>query len=208
VPVSALAFTPDGRLLVTGDTAGQVHLWDMTDDMRKATWAVSEYPVEHGAVRGLAISPDGAVVALAQDMLRICRLTDGEILSVLAITGAGESTDFARPQAVVFAPDGATIAVGYNDGSVHLVARATGEVERSFSAEEPVAVLAFSPDGASIVIGGNGGTVQLWGLGEGDTARTLPGHGSPVQGLAFGADSSTFVVSTADGVVQQWRVAP
>jgi len=207
VPVSALAFTPDGHWLITGDTAGQVHLWDMTDDMRKATWAVSEYPAEHGAVRGLAVSPDGAVVALAQDRVRICRLTDGYVLSTLPLT-AGESTALANPQAVVFAPDGATIAVGYSEGTVQFVARATGVIERSVSGEGPVEALAFSPDGAYLATGSDTGVVQIWGLGEGDTGRTLPGHGSPVQGLVFDADSSTLAVTMADGVVQQWRVAP
>ena len=56
--VAALAFSPDGTVLATGDYSGSVHLWNVE------TGAMIGDPLSAGSiVRSMAFSPDGRLVA-------------------------------------------------------------------------------------------------------------------------------------------------
>jgi hypothetical protein len=61
-PASALAFTPDGLLLVAGDAGGGLHFWDME---RQAL--IFSFAAHTSAVRALAFSPDGQALASVDD---------------------------------------------------------------------------------------------------------------------------------------------
>jgi hypothetical protein len=60
-PVDALAFSPDGQLIASGDRAGVIHVWNVADPERPiSTWT------EHsGVIVGLAWAPDSARVVSA-----------------------------------------------------------------------------------------------------------------------------------------------
>lgn len=73
-PVSAVALSPDGRTLATGNAVNQLRLWDVTDPAR---------PRLGDAVlpghRGLAFPPDGRVLAagdLATDSVGLFDVSD------------------------------------------------------------------------------------------------------------------------------------
>jgi WD40 repeat protein len=53
-----VAFAPDGRILATGDTGGTITLWDLDDGNRSTT-----LPGRRGAIRDLAINPEGTLLA-------------------------------------------------------------------------------------------------------------------------------------------------
>ena len=58
--VHSLAFSPDGKLLVSGSQDGTVKLWDAVKGQEIATLGQHE-----GPVNAVAFSPDGQVVASA-----------------------------------------------------------------------------------------------------------------------------------------------
>src|SRR4051794_22459105 len=59
--VQALAFHPDGKRLLTGDSWGELRCWPFAEKEPKPLWAVKA--AHEGWIRGLAVSPDGATLA-------------------------------------------------------------------------------------------------------------------------------------------------
>ncbi|MEW2624941.1 hypothetical protein [Streptomyces sp. NPDC048106] len=55
LPVTALAFSPDGRTLAVGNPAGRIRLWDLPS----RTPLGAPLPTGGDSLRGLAFSPDG-----------------------------------------------------------------------------------------------------------------------------------------------------
>ena len=106
--LGALAFSPDGRLLATGEQSGAVKIWQVSDHRLLSTLAGHA-----AAVRSLAFSPDGALLASAGDdkLARVWDVATGAALS--SLTGSTDSLT-----GVLFTPDGNEILTGSADGVV------------------------------------------------------------------------------------------
>lgn len=104
---------------------------------------------------------------------------------------------------VGFAPDGSMVAVGDDDGQLHLVVVADGSVAASHQAQEaPVMSLLFHPDGTMVLAGSVDGTAKLIDL-TGEVVVTTD-HQDAVTMVDFAPDTSTFATSAADGTVTVW----
>ena len=108
--VSAVAFTPDGRQLVTGAQDGTIRHWDLaTRKIAAETSTDRDVPVA-----GIAFSPDGRLMATAGRMgaLRLWDASTGQPLGDPLLTGplAG----------LAFSPDGTVLATAGRDGVVRL----------------------------------------------------------------------------------------
>jgi WD40 repeat protein len=106
----AVAFSPDGTVLMSGDDRGNLTAWSSATWTRLWSSKDSEAPI-----RRLAFSPEGNTLAAACDDAKI-RLWDpitGQLLLVL-------DGHKARVNAAVFSPDGKTLASGSHDGAIML----------------------------------------------------------------------------------------
>jgi WD40 repeat protein len=104
-------------------------------------------------------------------------------------------------------PDGRTLALGGDDGSVRLLDLASGRV-RTLRGRHDAAVSseAFSPDGRTLATGGEDGTVILWDLKRGGVIESLEGHTGAVWGSAFAPDGRTLYTASDDSSVIIWDV--
>ena len=109
-----------------------------------------------------------------------------------------------QPYALVFAPDGATLAmVGY-DEAVHLVDTATWKETRKLKwtsdvTERSFGTVAFAPDGSKIAIGGDLGSVCLWSLKDDrELKRWVTRNSTKINCLQFSADGNILLAAARD----------
>jgi len=123
--ILALAFTPDGRSVISGSENGTVRLWEATTGSQQIA-----YWTHAGPITTLAVSPDGRHIASGGEdkLVRVRDLVSG--WEVLRLRGHRD-----RITAVAFTPDGQRVVSASLDGTV-LVWRGP---ERA--AEEPPAEL-------------------------------------------------------------------
>jgi WD40 repeat protein len=150
--VEVVAFSPDGKLLLTG-TAGKIaQLWDV------ATGERCGRPLEHlDMVFTAAFCPPDGKKVLTGSADKKARLWD-------AATGALLRTySHQGPvRAVAFSPDGETVLTGSWDKTARLWQTISGKpLGPPFAHEHRVRAVAFGLDGKTILTGSIGGTARL-----------------------------------------------
>jgi Tol biopolymer transport system component len=108
---------------------------------------------------------------------------------------------------VAFAPDGATLAMGIDDGSIKIWDPATGSIKATLKAHNgSVWSVAFSPDGSLLASASDDGTAKLWDAATWKEKRSFD-HEFGVRAVAFTPDGKTLVTGTRKGKVRLWDVA-
>lgn len=107
-------------------------------------------------------------------------------------------TPAAQISAVTFSPSAQVLAVGYENGTVHLWDIASGQRRRSLVAHSAIiTALQFSPDSRTLATGADDGSVKLWNLERGTISGRWP-SAAAVTGLFFTADGSAIAVLNAE----------
>jgi WD40 repeat protein len=215
--LSSLAFSPDGKVLVSGSHDATIRLWDLRTGREQAVLKGHTSPVW-----SVAISPDGKTLASACGPT--IRLTDPDGKERGA--GMGEPTiklwDLATAKelrtllghtnliaAVAFSPDGKTLASGSHDKTMKLWDVATGKEQATLKAHTaPVTSVAYSPDGKTLASGSSDETIRLWDA-EGKVRLSLKGHTrfiGAVWSVAFSADGRTVASGSYDTTIKLWDV--
>ncbi|RKU09999.1 hypothetical protein C6503_20150 [Candidatus Poribacteria bacterium] len=172
-PIRALAFSPDGTLLVSsgghnweeveGDdgTIYHVSLRDSVEDRTAKVWDVATgenlVTFEHlGQVRAIAFSPDGTLLATSAGRTDIRSTKTWQDIATLSTVNA---------TCLTFSPDGTRIAVGMGgrQPTVQIWDIATRKPIATFTGHKRnIESLAFSPDSSLLVSGGADGVTYLW----------------------------------------------
>jgi RNA polymerase sigma factor (sigma-70 family) len=191
---TCVAFTPDGRQLITAADDGSVRVWDLAGGKELLTIRAAEHRVS-----ALAISPDGKVLATADG--KAVRLWDAK--SGREFRKIPCEQDHQTQGPLVFSSDGTTLAAVARDGSIRLYQTATGEERLSLKAQaRGVRCLAFTADGKGLVSisGDTAEPLRVWDLSSGQLTREVRIK-SPktirIRPLALSPDGRTLAVEDA-----------
>ena len=165
--VLALAFSSDGRWLVSGTVEGEIRMWDVATG--EALIVFSERAKNLGRISALAFSPDHALLAAStKRQLHLWDVRTGhKIFSVSTVHKRGWGIHHDYPEPLVFSPDGAILVNGHSSGTIQLWDAKTGDRIAALDGHtQQVETLKFSPDGETLVSTAQDGTIFLWDWNE------------------------------------------
>jgi WD40 repeat protein len=196
--ILALAFSPDGKLLATGDVNGEIYLWDI---------ATGE-PIlccrgHAGWVHGITFSHDGKMLGSASSDLtvKLWDTFDGSCLKTF--TGHHQ-----RVRSIAFSPDSKLIASGSSDATIRLWDTDSGECLKILSGHQSyVWAVAFSPDGSTIASGSEDKSIRLWDRDTGQCWQTLAEHHLWVRSIAWSPDGKLIASGSGDRSLKIWDIS-
>ncbi|KAK4870121.1 hypothetical protein LT330_005175 [Penicillium expansum] len=192
--VRSVAFSPDGRLLVSGsDTI--IRVWDVTTGTLQQTCTGHSY-----AVLSVSFSPNGRLLASGSDdgTLRLWDVTTGVLQQTF-------NHNLDQVFSVAFSPDSRLIASGSYDPIVRLWDTMTGVLQQTFKGHsDSVRSVGFSPNGRLLASGSDDESVPLWDTTLGTIQHILKGHTDWVRSVAFSPNGRLLASGSDDRTVRLW----
>jgi WD40 repeat protein len=193
--VNSVAYSPDGKVFVTGCEDGVIRIW------RTADYRFLDCLVGHTrSVLSVAFDPSGQLLASgsSDNTVRLWAPNNGRVLHTLK--GHQDSV-----LSVAFDPSGQLLASGSRDKTVRLWAPNNGRVLHTLKGHEGgVSSVAFDPSGQLLASGSYDNTVRLWAPNNGRVLHTLEGHQGPVSSVAFDPSGQQLASGSSDNTVRLW----
>ncbi|MEO1145462.1 MAG: caspase family protein [Cyanobacteria bacterium J06638_22] len=195
--VRAVAFAPQGNLIVSGSDDCTVRLWQ-----RDGTPLGEPLRGHENYVLTVAVSPDRewVVSGSADRTLRLWPLNGTSPLPPLL----GHSSAVL---AVAVSPDGRMIASASADRTLRFWSKYGKPLgEPLLGHEAAVRAVAFSPDGHLIATASDDHTLRLWKRDGTLLRKPFVGHEAAVLAIAFTPDGQGLVSGGIDRTIRQWAL--
>jgi WD40 repeat protein len=197
--VHFLAYSGDGKWLVSLGADERVSLWDAASGQELARLKPPDRPV-----RGIALSSDGRLLAVSSGKgpVSILQLPAGETRRAIGPASL-------EANRVAFTPDGktlVTVKTGWGNQAQFWDVATGKELPPLPEVREPIFALVFSPDGRRMVTAREGTSVRLWEVAGRKFLRALEGADSWVWAVVFAPDGKTLAAGDARGSLHVWDV--
>lgn len=203
-PITAAAFTPDGKQVLLGSQSGlELRSWPELA-------SVKNFPTNLAHIHDLSFSPNGKTVLVAGG-------SPSEVGAIEELNWP-EGTRIRRVARhddlvyrVAWSPDGTQWASAGADGICQVFSANTGErIARFEGHSRAVLSLCYLPDGKTIASVSADQTVQLWESATGKHLRTLDNHVGTVNAVTVqpGAQTPAVIATISeDRTVRLWQPA-
>jgi RNA polymerase sigma factor (sigma-70 family) len=205
---AVVAFTPDGRSLVSTASNSQITVWDVATGRAIRSRTIEGLLHPHS----LAVSPDGRLLAVGGRLPSLHKIKGFVGLWDLATLQElrhwdGEQEprnwagEFTYVRALAFTPDGRWLASGSFDDQTRLWDVATGKELARFRGGQRVAV---SADGRALATTEFGGSAHVYELASRGERWARRGHAAAAHGVAFAPDGRSLVTGSMDATALVW----
>ena len=196
--ISAVAFSPNGKILAASDENGKICLWRDFGEGEQLSTCLGHIDW----VRAIAFSPNGSTLCSAgtDQNVKLWDVNTGKCLKTLT-----EHPEGVR--SVAFSPQGEIIASGSDDRAVRLWNISDNKCYKMLQEHtDSVLSVVFSPKDKILASASSDKTVKLWNFRTGECLKTLQGHTSSVSSIAFNPEGKTLVSGGDDQTVKLWNI--
>jgi WD40 repeat protein/transcriptional regulator with XRE-family HTH domain len=193
---TAVAFSPDRRLLATGDTNGEIHLWQLSNRQKLLTIAA-----HRTWIWSLVFSPDNETLASGGDD-QVIKIWDRH-------TGYCQQT--------LQGHQGKVWALDYQSEGRYLMSASDRPQLKQWDLKAAICVntwelpagktsiRAIAVSGKRLAIGGEDRVVSVWPVETADSPCLLVGHRDWIRSLAFDPTGEIIASGSEDGELRLWH---
>ena len=200
--IMCLSFSPDSKILATGNWDHTIVLWDVITKQQIAAFTELRNKVD-SRVYSLSFNADGTILASGHG--------DGTVYLWNVATKQQEAvfSRHASPvRSISFSPTDNKILVSMNNKELRLWDTETKKYKTIWSdktLQYSILSISFDPDG-KILASGHNNIIRLWDVATGKNKAELIGHTDSVYSLGFSPDGATLISGSRDNTVRMWDV--
>jgi WD40 repeat protein len=197
---SQSVLTPDGDILITPDTAGQVLLWDASTG---ETLRTLQHTCKDGCLTNeMALNPAGTLLAVgtSEGEIHLWEIPGGKLLHVLS----GHADVLGS---LAISPDGKLLVSAAADSTVRFWDLATAQQTKVIKLGDlTVWRVLFTPTGRVLVAGGSDGQIHSWRFPSAEQLPSLNADLKSPKSIALSRDGKLLATTHEDDVAKVWQL--
>jgi len=232
--VQCVAFSPDGRMLASGDWGGMIKIWEVATQKERIT-----FKAKSEKLWSMAFSQDSRLLAAGtlQNTVELWKVitnekvaafegngiafsNDGKLMTTTANDGHVKLWDLSNLKepiatrenhgfvySVVISPKNSMAASICSNCTIRLWDLESNKDSFILKTCSDIVFGAISYDGKLLAAAMADNTIKLWEMSTGKEKTTLKGHDDKVYCLTFSCDGKNVISASADQTVRFWDVS-
>jgi len=195
-PITSVAYTPDGQLLVSAGAHEALRAWRLEDGREMAS-----LPTGERHVGALVISPDGQLAfTLGEKTILIWDLENGQ--ERFTLSGHQENVT-----EIAVSRDGRRAVSAAEDKTLIVWDLENGQQQHSFRGHtEQINQVAITPDGRYVLSASDDHTIKVWDMDGAVECPPPVGHSACVNEIAVTEDGRRAVSAADDCMLKVWKL--